>query len=44
MTSGRQLLISQPFLASGLAPGYFFHGGAKLESGRSELTRPQVRS
>jgi hypothetical protein len=44
MTSGHQLLISRPFRASGVAPGYIFHAGDSLESGRSELTRRRVRS
>lgn len=44
LTSGHQLLIARPFLPTGVAPGYHFDTGAKLESGRSELTRPCIAS
>lgn len=44
LRSGRQLLISRPFLASGDAREYTFRLGDRLVSGRSELTRPRVAS
>ena len=44
LTSGRQLLISRLFLASGVAPGYTLRLGDGLLSGRSELTRPRIAS
>jgi hypothetical protein len=42
LTSGHELLIARPFLPNGVAPGYRFEMGMKLQSGRSELTRPFV--
>ena len=44
LTSSRQLLISRPFLASGVAPGYTLRLGDGLVSGLSELTRPRIAS
>jgi hypothetical protein len=44
LRSARQLLISRPFLASGVAPGYTLRLGNRLVSSRSELTRPCVAS
>jgi len=44
LTSGRQLLISRPFLASGVAPGYSLRLGDHLAFSRSELTRPCIAS
>jgi hypothetical protein len=44
LTSGHQLLIARPFLPTGVAPGYLCDTGTRLESGRSELTRPSIAS
>lgn len=46
LTSGHQLLISRPFLPlpSGIAPSYILDIGLRLETGRSELTKPRIVS